>query len=48
MRQKIGYVFLVVTLLVLVTAVNQGGFWWAAVMLSSAVTLWGIGVRTDE
>lgn len=42
-RKLLGQVFLVLTLLALVTALGQGGWWWLCVALFSALALWGIG-----
>ncbi|WP_237200758.1 hypothetical protein [Rothia nasimurium] len=44
-RKLIGNIFLVMTLLVTVTALTQGGLWWAAVTVCAAITLWGIGAQ---
>lgn len=42
-RKTLGNIFLVFTLLALVTALGNGGFWWASVLVCAAVALWGIG-----
>lgn len=43
MRSKLGMIFLLLTIALAVTALNQGGFWWLAVMISCALALWGTG-----
>lgn len=47
-RKLIGNIFLVLTLIFTVTALGQGGLWWAAVTVSAAITLWGIGTKSDH
>lgn len=46
MRQKIGYAFLLLAIISVVVAMNQGGLWWAAVAVSSGLALWGTGGKT--
>lgn len=48
MRQKIGTVFLLLTILCLVTAINIGSWWWLGVFLCTVVTLWGIGFTSSD
>lgn len=48
MRLKIGYGFLAATIVFLVVALNQGGLWWAAVAVCSAVALWGTGTKSTS
>ena len=40
-RKLIGNIFTV-------TALSQGGLWWAAVTISATITLWGIGTKSDH
>ncbi|GGH57038.1 hypothetical protein [Rothia aerolata] len=47
-KKKLGMVFLVLTIASLVTAMQNGGYWWLAVAVCSAATLWGIGLRSDS
>lgn len=42
-RRKLGYFFLCLTLLGLVLALQDGGFYWLLVTLASALTLWATG-----
>ncbi|MDY6051863.1 MAG: hypothetical protein SPI83_05570 [Rothia sp. (in: high G+C Gram-positive bacteria)] len=47
-RKLIGNIFLVLTIIFAITALNQGGLWWAILALSTAVTLWGIGTKSSH
>lgn len=47
-RKLLGNIFLVLTLLCLITALGNGGWWWAGVMVFAGATLWGIGGTNDE
>ncbi|MFW0108488.1 hypothetical protein ACN08Z_05095 [Rothia sp. P7181] len=48
MREKIGMVFLILTILVAVTAMQRGSYWWLGLAICSAVTLWGIGTKPSQ
>ncbi|MDO4251776.1 MAG: hypothetical protein Q4C74_00855 [Rothia sp. (in: high G+C Gram-positive bacteria)] len=47
-RRKLGYFFLCLTLLGLVLALRDGGFYWLLVTLASALTLWATGSGRDS
>ncbi|WP_180377891.1 MULTISPECIES: hypothetical protein [Rothia] len=47
-RKLIGNIFLVLTLLFTVTALAQGGLWWVGVTVCAAVSLWGIGTKSQH
>lgn len=46
-RKMLGNLFLVLTIFIALTAMSQGGLWWAAVTLFASISLWGIGGRKD-
>lgn len=43
----IGRIALVLTILFAVTALSQGGWWWACVAVTTAVTLWATAKPKD-
>lgn len=48
MRQKLGMAFLLITICLVITSINLGGWWWLAVMCATLATLWGIGFTSEN
>lgn len=47
-RHTVGIIFLLATVTLLITAMNNGGFWWLGVTICCAVALWGIGPSSKD